>query len=357
MTVLRGIDFGHVWGAAGVQGFHGEGWPFHRRLRFVPGFDFAGMAFTAKTVTLAPRAGNMPSHPKTLAPLQLFPACVIAKPFARVVLNAVGMTNIGFPALCERGVWFTRTAPFFLSFAAVSATRAERMAEYRGFVEVFRQYRSQFRAPVGVQLNFSCPNVEHQAAAWDELLAEIDESLNITAALEVPLVPKLSIEFPVGAAASVAAHPACDALCVSNTVPWGRLSDRIPWLRLFGSTQSPLRARGIPADGGLSGAPLLPLVAEWVRTADAAGIRKPINAGGGILSPEDADDLVDAGADSLALGSIAILRPWRVQTTIRHATARLAQRERARSSYDAGTRVHASAHAHPTSITKNGVRP
>ncbi|MBI2482974.1 hypothetical protein HYV74_02210 [Candidatus Uhrbacteria bacterium] len=322
MTVLRGIDFGQVWGASGVQGFHGEGWPFHRWLRLVPGFDFSGMTFVAKTVTLEPRAGNMPSHPQTLAPLQLFPDCVAIRPLTGVVLNAVGLTNIGFEALCERGVWFRRTSPFFLSWMAVGATRTERAAEYRGLVTMFQRHQSGLRASVGIQLNFSCPNVEHRSEEWEALVTEIHDVLDVVGVLGVPLVPKLSVEFPVAHAARVAEHPACDALCASNTIPWGRLPDRIPWLRLFGSTQSPLRARGIPADGGLSGRPLLPLVAEWVRDARAVGITKPIHAGGGILAPRDVDVLVDAGADSVALGSIAMLRPWRVQSTITYAAGK-----------------------------------
>jgi dihydroorotate dehydrogenase len=69
----------------------------------------------------------------------------------------------------------------------------------------------------------------------------------------------------------------------------------------------------------LSGAPLLSVVAEWVQEARRQGLKKPINAGGGILRPSDVDRLLTAGASSVFVGTIAILRGWRLQGTIRHA--------------------------------------
>ena len=71
--------------------------------------------------------------------------------------------------------------------------------------------------------------------------------------------------------------------------------------------------------GGLSGKPLLPIVAEWVASAKKAGITKPIIAGGGILSPNDVNVLKDAGASSVSVSSAAILRGWRVNKIIRRA--------------------------------------
>ena len=71
--------------------------------------------------------------------------------------------------------------------------------------------------------------------------------------------------------------------------------------------------------GGLSGKPLLPIVAEWVLNARKLGIEKPINAGGGILSPDDVDVLKSAGASSVSVSSAAILRGWRVKKIIRRA--------------------------------------
>ena len=141
--------------------------------------------------------------------------------------------------------------------------------------------------------------------------AELDEY----AGLDVPVMAKLSVTQPVAEARAIAEHPACDALCVSNTIPWGEMGDRIDWDRLFGA-RSPLERFG---GGGLSGTPLLPLVAQWVAEARREGIAAPINAGGGILGPPDADVLRQAGATSIFVGTIAMLRGWRLARTIQHA--------------------------------------
>ena len=99
----------------------------------------------------------------------------------------------------------------------------------------------------------------------------------------------------------------------------GLTREHIDWQGLFGTTKSPLAHLG---GGGLSGEPLLQLLHGWIVQARVAGIKKPLNAGGGILSLKDAKQIMEACAfkdgeeSSIALGSIAILRPWRVQKII-----------------------------------------
>jgi dihydroorotate dehydrogenase len=133
--------------------------------------------------------------------------------------------------------------------------------------------------------------------------------------LGIPIMPKVSVTLAMDASKAIHDHPATDAICVSNTIPWGELPERVDWQALFGA-ESPLKEFG---GGGLSGAPLLPIVADWVRSARTLGFDKPINAGGGVLGPSDVDILRDAGASSVFVGSIAMLRGWRLAKTIRHA--------------------------------------
>ncbi len=181
-------------------------------------------------------------------------------------------------------------------------------------MRILRAALPDFAAPVGLQVNFSCPNVPHGEPAPDPVAgfgAELDEY----AALDVPLMVKLSVTQAVAEARAIAEHPACDALCVSNTIPWGEMADRIDWMGLFGA-RSPLERFG---GGGLSGAPLLALVADWVTEARHDGITLPINAGGGILRPMDAEVLRQAGASSVFVGTIAMLRGWRLARTIQDA--------------------------------------
>ncbi len=322
---LRGIEFGNVLGASGAQGFFGEGYLHHRLLGpFGPKFD--GCTFVAKTTTLNGRKGNMPMQEDGITPREFMPRCIFPN-FLRVknipisigmflkglMLNAVGLSGPGAEFLLETGRWQDLTETFFLSVMSVAQTAGERILEIRSFVKKLVQYLPEFKARVGLQINISCPNV---GLNIDELVYETETMLDFASELDVPLMPKFNILTPVTVAKQIAEHPSCDALCISNTIPWGKLPERINWKELFGTDVSPLAEFG---GGGLSGWPLLPLVEEWVREARKIGITMPINAGGGILAPRDVNALMRAGASSVFLGSIASLRPWRVRATIRYA--------------------------------------
>lgn len=306
---LRDIEFGSVLGASGVQGFFGEGYWFHKVWRPF-GLDFRDVTFVAKTTTLERRAGNMPLDERVLRPREFYPPCIVVKPVKAAVLNAVGLSGPGAATLFEKRLWQKRENPFFISFMSVEETKEERLGELLKFVKLFSYHLPHFRTKPGLQLNFSCPNVGLHA---EELVAEVGEALTIADHLDVPLMPKFNVLLSVEAAKKIAAHPACDGICVSNTIPWGSLS-AIDWVGLFGSRTSPLAHFG---GGGLSGKPLLPLLKQWLRRARTVGIEKPISAGGGILSKQDAWDVMLSGASSISIGSVAILRPWRVRGIVR----------------------------------------
>lgn len=314
---LRGIEFGNVWGQSGVQGFFGEGYRFHKIGRWF-GLDFAGVTFVAKTTTLLPRPGNMPLGADGITPKHWFPRCIVVKPWKGVVLNAVGLSGPGAAALFADGRWQARGEPFMISFMSVAPTIAERCEEFALFLALLKSHLPQFNAPVAVQLNVTCPNVD---AHGEDIVAETRALLDVAerAGLpQVPIVVKLSVDVSPANGALIAQHSQCDAICVSNTVKWGKLPDRIPWKKLFGSDVSPLAKFG---GGGLSGAPLLPLVIEWVSAASwVFNVTKPIVAGGGILHPRDVELLSQGtGACGIAIGSVAILRPWRLRAIIEQA--------------------------------------
>jgi dihydroorotate dehydrogenase len=315
---LRGIEFGPVMGASGVQGFFGEGYPSHRLLRRLFGrrFDFRGMTFVAKTTTLNPRVGNMPlSTDDGITPLEFKPRCVHLglRGFRKgVALNAVGLSGPGACALFERRHWQARYDRFLISFMSVEKEPAARLKELKIFVRMFQENLPDFHGKVGLQINLSCPNVGLQT---EELSGEAKEALDIAGPLGIPLVPKINLLVSPHVAAGIAAHPDCDALCVTNTLPWGALPNRIAWKALFGTNESPLKKFG---GGGLSGAPLLPLLIEWLRRADGH-ISKPVIAGGGILSKDDVWKVSLLRPACISVGSVAMLRPWRVHEVIRAA--------------------------------------
>lgn len=312
---LRGIDFGPVCGASGVTNFFNQGWPQHKLFKIFPGFDFSGMTFTAKTMTLDKRPGNMPLS-GDLQPSELMPKSIYVNLQMFLnghVLNAVGLSGPGSESLFNDGRWQNFTKPFFLSFMPVSGNEQSRLEEARKFVELAKKYLPKFKAPVALQVNFSCPNVEHEIKNFER---EVGETLEILSDLNIPLVPKFSITLNPEVAMRICSKDWCDGICISNTIPWGEILNKVDWQRITGHKDSPLQQFG---GGGLSGKTLLPLVVDWVKEIRSLGFTKPINAGGGILKIKDVDKLFDAGANSIFVGSVAIIRPWRVKAIINRA--------------------------------------
>lgn len=316
---LRGINFGPVWGASGVQGFFGEGYWFHVLLKLV-GLVFHGMTFVAKTTTYLKQLGNMAMNTDGITPAHWFPDCVVTRLRSGAALNAIGLSGPGVQALLDTGRWQTRTEPFFISFMSVAPTSGERLGEVRAFAEMLEDRLPEFHPGVlGLQWNVSCPNVGVHS---EDLVNEVSNGLDMLGGLGIPVLVKLSVTVSVSIACEIGKHPACDGVVVSNTIPW-KVVDPALKMQLFGSERSPLEKYN---GGGLSGAPLLPLVIKWVKGARALGFTKHINAGGGILHPEHVSQLFEAGADSVFLGSIAFLRPWRVRACIRRAYSEAAKR-------------------------------
>ena len=306
---LQGIDFGNVHGASGVQGFFGEGYWFHWVYKML-GMDLSTMTFVSKTATAHPEEGNMPLT-KHYTPRRPFPDCIRVRVGRGAALNAVGLSNPGLRALLEVGEWQRHTKPFFISLTSLANTREGRCREFQCMVEQLRSVRD-FSAPFGVQLNLSCPT--ERIKSW-EMVQESEEILTIMGELNVPVMVKYSVaSASIDAVVRLEDHPACDAICVSNTIPFGWW--RIDWKKVWGSETSPLEQYG---GGGLSGAPLARIVPRWIGRLREAGFTKPINGGGGILHPNDVDRYHRYGASSIFLGSVVILRPWQIRAIIDRA--------------------------------------
>lgn len=328
--------FGPVWGASGVQGFYGEGYPFHRWLeRFPIGFGFEETTFVAKTATRDPRPGNMPLD--GIRPKERLPRCVHVQPLKVVALNAVGLSNPGLETLLagpfpDITPWQERQEPFQISLMSLATTPESRIQETRDNLELIARVLPNFRTQyLGIQINISCPNVGVEHGATEDTENEILDIIDLAWKIlgnKTYLIIKLPPTFPPQSAVRFSNHAACWGICFSNTVPWRSpipwLSEdsplQIKWDQLFGrNTKSPLQRRGFEQPGGLSGQPLLPITCEWIRQAREDGVLCHINGGGGILHPRDVFAVFAAGADSISLGSIAFLRPWRLQDCILQA--------------------------------------
>lgn len=319
-----------IWGMSGVQNFFGEGYPFHAIMRRIFGdwFSFDGMIFVAKTTTWLSNTGNMPMKADGVTPKDWRPACIIAGPWQwllGVMLNAVGLSGPGARALLERGEWQNRTQLFMISFMSIAKGANEelgmklRLAEFAAFIQHLAQQR--FRAPMVLQINVTCPNVGATTKSASLFSDECQGYLALVAEHmpDLQVIFKINVYTDIDTLIELQSHPQFAGVCVSNTLPWAKLT-RWQQIRYFPLSlftgKSPLHQFG---GGGLSGKPLLPLVEDWVWRARLAGFIKHINAGGGILCPDDVDRLKKAWADSVSIGSVAALRPWRLRAIIKRA--------------------------------------
>ncbi|MDO8512850.1 MAG: hypothetical protein Q7S57_06280 [bacterium] len=312
--LLRGIYYRPVFNASGARGPFGEGYKADRlwgplRARF------GNCGFNAKTTTLLANAGNMPMRPDGITPQEIFPRCIYVDIFKEIMLNAVGLSGPGLEFLLNDGRWQARMEPFFISFSPIGKTRDERLDETQVFVDLLQPLLPSFRSRVGLEIDISCPNVGHDPNEW---IYEVLHLLDITLVLNMPQQCKFNAVASPELVSEVCSHPACDAVVVSNTIPWLMLPEWIDWHKLFGMSVSPLARRGF-SDGGLSGWPLLPIVCNWIREIRKRGFKKPIWACGGIDSVRAVDKVHVAGASGIQVGCVKSLRPWRVPGIIRRA--------------------------------------
>ena len=325
-------NFPPIWGMSGVQNFFGEGYPFHRIYKWIFGklFTFDGVLFVAKTTTIDANKGNMPMKDDGITPSDFRPACIIAGPwqsFLGVMLNAVGLSGPGLRALLDRNIWQQRRASFMISFMSIAKGVDEedglrkRLEEFGRFASALFVQRDRFLEFFLIQINISCPNVKAGEKS-DALI--IREAAGYLSILEdwlpgVRCIFKINTLMRPETAVKLSQHPQCAGICVTNTLPWATLK----WWQKALYFPSSIFTGKSPLDrfggGGLSGRPLLALVEDWVRKARAAGFTKHINAGGGILCARHVDRLKAAGADSVSIGTVAALRPWRLRSIIRRA--------------------------------------
>lgn len=300
--------------ASGALNFFFDGyWYDDFYIIMIPGFQEAIERATpvAKTTTLLRRAGNMPLT-KHLQPKEFKPACIKVYPWKGSALNAVSLSGPGARALFEKGIWQERKKPFLISFMATADSVEDRLCEAEQFVEMFEEYLPNFHAPVGLQINVSCPNTKHDT---QDLSAEALHMLSITSKLNIPLDLKVNIFMPTKTIKEIQRSGLCDTLTLSNTIPFGSENAGIDWKKEF-PNGSPLKKFG---GGGLSGQLILPSVLGRIKELRKEGIKMFIKGSGGIMSVADVDAMKEAGANAIEIGTVLMLRPWRVPAIVKRA--------------------------------------
>jgi dihydroorotate dehydrogenase (NAD+) catalytic subunit len=237
------------------------------------GFPFA--AFVSKTVTLAAREGNPPPRLWELA---------------GGMINSIGLPNKGLRGYLEADLPELARLPVPL-IVNVMGFRREEVAE---LVEAFGE-REEVAA---LELNVSCPNVKTglvMGADPGETAALLDAVRSLT---HKPLIVKLTpnCSSPADVAAAAEAHGA-DGVSLINTLRGMALApggSGRPWLG--GGT------------GGVSGAAVRAIALAQVAEVRAR-VGVPIVGMGGVQRGEHARDLLQAGADLVAVGTESFRDP------------------------------------------------
>ena len=225
-------------------------------------------AVLPKTTTPAARAGNPPPR--------------VAETPAGMV-NSIGLQNPGVERFMEGLDAFDLGVPIFVSVAGETV---------RDFAALCERV-SQDERVAAIELNLSCPNVEHGGLTFCAGPAAVEE---VVAACRVtvpqkPLFAKLTHEGVVGNARA-AESAGADALTVMNTIP---------------ALTIDARKRSVLVRGGLSGPAVKPVALKAVYDV-ARSVRVPILGGGGVTSGTDVAEFMLAGATAVQVGTASFVR-------------------------------------------------
>ena len=206
------------------------------------------------------------------------------------MLNSVGLQNPGIDA------FLANELPHLLScdtviLANIAGATAEECAEVAAKLDKTDVHM--------IELNISCPNVKQGGAAFGtscEAAAQVTKA--VRAATKKPLVVKLSpnVTSITEIARAVVAEGA-DALSLINTLLGMRIDLR---------TRRPVLRNNM---GGLSGSAVFPVAVRMVyQVANAVDV--PVIGMGGVMSGEDAAELMMAGASAVQVGTAIVQDPY-----------------------------------------------
>lgn len=265
---ICGIPFKNpIIPASGVFGYGRE------YERFYPLSRLGGIS--TKGTTGAKRTGNLP--PRTAeAPMGM--------------LNSVGLQNPGIDA------FIADELPHLLScdtviLANIAGSTPEECAEVAAKLDCTDVHM--------IELNISCPNVKQGGAAFGTSCAAAAQVTKaVRQATKKPLCVKLSPNVTsITEIARAVESEGADAVSLINTLLGMRIDLR---------TRRPILHNNM---GGYSGAGIFPVAVRMVwQTANAVGI--PVIGMGGVMSGEDAAELMTAGASAVQVGTAIVQDPY-----------------------------------------------
>lgn len=224
------------------------------------------------------------------------------------MLNAIGLQNPGIDAvLSEKLPWLAKHFPELPIIANVAGFSNEEYAYVAGEI-------SQAKNVKAIELNISCPNVDHGNNGL--LIGQVPELAYqavkaAVAASSVPVYVKLTPSVAIITEVAKAAEDAgASGLTMINT---------LMGMRFDLKTRKPILANGT---GGLSGPAIFPVALRLIHQV-AQSTRLPIIGMGGVDSADKALEMMVAGAAAVGVGTANFTDPFSCPKIIRDLPERM----------------------------------
>ena len=257
-----------ILGASGCFGFGRE----------LAGFlDLAAIGgVVTKSVSLKPRPGR-PTPRMAETPSGM--------------LNAIGLQNPGVEAFCETDLPLLREAGARVAVSVVGRSAEE-------FARVAERLASEDAVDL-IELNLSCPNVDTpgELFATDPGMAAL-VTRTVKAVARQPVLAKLTADVTdIVAVARACVEAGADGLTLINTLLGMAVDVRRRRPKLAAVT------------GGLSGPAIRPVAVRCVWQVARALPEVPIVGLGGVMTGEDAAELLLVGATAVQVGTANFINP------------------------------------------------
>ena len=235
-------------------------------------------AVTAKGVRLDPWPGNpMPRHCEVYGGL----------------VNAIGLQGPGVNDFVKY------ILPHFIGETGGDVKMIVNI--WGGSVEEYAEVTSRLDGVEGVsaiELNVSCPNVKEGGHTFGQDPVVLSNLVKkVRAVTKLTIIPKLAPNVPnIGDYAKAVEDAGADAISLINTIP-AMVIDIERRKPVLGNRT-----------GGLSGRGIHPVAVKCVYDVHKA-VKLPLLAMGGVYEPEDAIELMLAGATAVAVGTATFTDP------------------------------------------------